>query len=243
MKYRRLANTGVYVSELCLGAMTFGGYGPFQAIGALGQAEADVLVHRALDAGINFFDTANVYSAGQSEEMLGAALGTRRRDVIVATKVRGRMGDGPNEIGLSRVHVLQQCEASLRRLGTDYIDLYQIHGPDPVTDIRETLEALTDLVRAGKVRYIGCSNLSAWQLMQALGLSRQHRLAEFVSTQSYYSATPIPRRGACRSTSRRSTRRGATTSSTSCAMLPARTGSPWPRSPSPGSSTSPRSPA
>ncbi len=187
MKYRRLANTGVYVSELCLGAMTFGGYGPFQAIGALGQAEADVLVHRALDAGINFFDTANVYSAGQSEEMLGAALGTRRRDVIVATKVRGRMGDGPNEIGLSRVHVLQQCEASLRRLGTDYIDLYQIHGPDPVTDIRETLEALTDLVRAGKVRYIGCSNLSAWQLMKALGLSRQHRLAEFVSTQSYYS--------------------------------------------------------
>ena len=187
MKYRRLANTGVYVSELCLGAMTFGGYGPFQAIGALGQAEADALVHRALDAGINFFDTANVYSAGRSEEMLGAALGPRRQDVIVATKVRGRMGDGPNEIGLSRVHVMQQCEASLRRLGTDYIDLYQIHGPDPVTDIRETLEALTDLVRAGKVRYIGCSNLSAWQLMKALGLSRQHRLAAFVSTQSYYS--------------------------------------------------------
>ena len=152
MKYRRLANTGIYVSELCLGAMTFGGYGPFQAIGALGQAEADTLVHRALDAGVNFFDTANVYSAGQSEEMLGAALGPRRRDVIVATKVRGRMGDGPNEIGLSRVHVMQQCEASLRRLGTDYIDLYQIHGPDPQTDIRETLEALTDLVRAGKVR-------------------------------------------------------------------------------------------
>ena len=187
MKYRRLANTGIYVSELCLGAMTFGGYGPFQAIGALGQAEADALVHRALDAGVNFFDTANVYSAGQSEEMLGAALGPRRRDVVVATKVRGRMGDGPNEIGLSRVHIMQQCEASLRRLGTDYIDLYQIHGPDPVTDIRETLEALTDLVRTGKVRYIGCSNLPAWQLMKALGLSRQHGLAEFVSTQSYYS--------------------------------------------------------
>ncbi len=186
MKYRRLANTGIYVSELCLGAMTFGGYGPFQAIGALGQAEADALVHRALDAGVNFFDTANVYSAGQSEEMLGAALGPRRRDVIVATKVRGRMGDGPNEIGLSRAHVMQQCEASLRRLGTDYIDLYQIHGPDPCTDIRETLETLTDLVRAGKVRYIGCSNLPAWQLMKALGVSRQHGLAEFVSTQSYY---------------------------------------------------------
>ena len=186
MKYRRLANTGIYVSELCLGAMTFGGHGPFKAIGALGQTEADALVHRSLDAGVNFFDTANVYSLGQSEEMLGAALGPRRKDVIVATKVRGRMGDGPNEIGLSRVHVMQQCDASLRRLGTDYIDLYQIHGPDPQTDIRETLEALTDLVRAGKVRYIGCSNLPAWQLMKALGLSRQHGLAEFVSTQSYY---------------------------------------------------------
>ena len=186
MKYRRLANTGIYVSELCLGAMTFGGYGPFQAIGALEQAEADALVHRALDAGVNFFDTANVYSAGQSEEMLGAALGPRRRDVIVATKVRGRMGDGPNDIGLSRVHIMQQCEASLKRLGTDYIDLYQIHGPDPQTDIRETLEALTDLVRAGKVRYIGCSNLPPWQLMKALGVSRRHGLAEFVSTQSYY---------------------------------------------------------
>ena len=186
MKYRRLANTGIYVSELCLGAMTFGGHGPFKAIGALGQAEADALVHRALDAGVNFFDTANVYSLGQSEEMLGIALGPRRKDVIVATKVRGRMGDGPNELGLSRVHVMQQCDASLRRLGTDYIDLYQIHGPDPQTDIRETLEALTDLVRAGKVRYIGCSNLPAWQLMKALGVSRQHGLAEFVSTQSYY---------------------------------------------------------
>ncbi|HJN43336.1 MAG: aldo/keto reductase [Acidobacteria bacterium] len=187
MNHRRLANTGIYVSELCLGAMTFGGIGPFQAIGALGQTEADTLVHRSLDAGINFFDTANVYSAGQSEEMLGKALGARRPDVIVATKVRGRMGEGPNQIGLSRVHIMQECDASLRRLGTDYIDLYQIHGHDPVTDIGETLGALNDLVRAGKVRYVGCSNLTAWQLMKALGISRQQGLAEFISTQSYYS--------------------------------------------------------
>jgi aryl-alcohol dehydrogenase-like predicted oxidoreductase len=187
MKYRRLANTGVYVSELCLGAMTFGGTGFFAAIGTLGQSEADALVHRSLDAGINFFDTANVYSVGRSEEMLGKALGARRSDVIVATKVRGRMGEGPNEIGLSRMHIMQQCDASLRRLGTDYIDLYQIHGHDPDTDIQETLGAFTDLVRAGKVRYIGCSNLTAWQLMKALGISRQQGLAEFISTQSYYS--------------------------------------------------------
>ena len=187
MKYRRLANTGIYVSELCLGAMTFGGTGMFEAIGALGQEESNTLVHRSLDAGINFFDTANVYSAGRSEEILGTALGARRPDVIVATKVRGRMGEGPNQIGLSRVHIMQECDASLRRLGTDYIDLYQIHGHDPVTDIQETLGALNDLVRAGKVRYIGCSNLTAWQLMKALGISRQQGLAEFITTQSYYS--------------------------------------------------------
>ena len=187
MKYSLLANTGIYVSELCLGAMTFGGTGVFKAIGTLGQEEADALVHRSLDAGVNFFDTANVYSEGQSEEMLGKALGARRPDVIVATKVRGRMGEGPNQIGLSRVHIMQECDASLRRLGTDYIDLYQIHGHDPKTDIQETLGALNDLVRAGKVRYIGCSNLTAWQLMKALGISRQQGLAEFISTQSYYS--------------------------------------------------------
>ena len=187
MKYRRLAKTGIYVSELCLGAMTFGGGGLFETIGGLGQKEADALVHRSLDAGVNFFDTANVYSAGHSEDMLGTALGARRPDVILATKVRGKMGDGPNQIGLSRVHIMQACDASLRRLRTDYIDLYQIHGHDSVTDIQETLGALNDLVRAGKVRYIGCSNLTAWQLMKALGISRQQGLAEFISTQSYYS--------------------------------------------------------
>ena len=187
MKYRRLANTGIYVSELCLGAMTFGGTGLFETIAGLGQKEADTLVHRSLDAGVNFFDTANVYSVGHSEEMLGTARGARRPDVIVATKVRGKMGDGPNQVGLSRVHSMQEYDASLRRLGTDYIDLYQIHGHDAATDIQETLGALNDLVRAGKVRYIGCSNLTAWQLMKALGISRQQGLAEFISSQSYYS--------------------------------------------------------
>ena len=187
MKHRRLANTGIYVSELCLGAMTFGGTGMFKTIGGLGQKEADTLVHRSLDAGVNFFDTANVYSVGRSEEILGTALGARRPDVIVATKVLGKMGDGPNQVGLSRVHIMQECDASLRRLGTDYIDLYQIHGHDSATDIQETLGALNDLVRAGKVRYIGCSNLTAWQLMKALGISRQQGLAEFISSQSYYS--------------------------------------------------------
>ena len=157
MKYRRLANTGVYVSELCLGAMTFGGQWP--VIGALGQPEADQLVHRSLDAGVNFLDTANVYSLGDSEQILGKALGSKRHDVILATKVRTRMGPGPNQVGLSRLSILQEVEASLTRLGTDYSDLYQIHNVDPETPIEETLAALTNLVRAGKVRYIGCSNL------------------------------------------------------------------------------------
>ncbi len=185
MKYRVLANTGVYVSELCLGAMTFGSQ--WEMIGALGQKEADEMVHRSLDEGINFFDTADMYSAGESEEILGRSLKGRRQDVVIATKVRGRMGPGPNEVGLSRLHIIQGAEASLKRLGTDYIDLYQIHRTDPETDIEETLIALTDLVRAGKVRYLGCSNMEAWELMQALGASERRGLEAFKSTQSYYS--------------------------------------------------------
>ena len=184
MRYRPLANTGVYVSELCLGAMTFGSQ--WEVIGALGQKDADALVHRSIDAGVNFFDTADVYSMGDSEETLGKALASRRPDVVIATKVRGRMGPGANEVGLSRLHIVQAAEASLKRLGTDYIDLYQIHRTDPDTDIEETLIALTDLVRAGKVRYIGCSNLAAWELMKALGISRQRGLEAFKTTQSYY---------------------------------------------------------
>jgi aryl-alcohol dehydrogenase-like predicted oxidoreductase len=185
MKYRPLGNTGVFVSELCLGAMTFGSQ--WAMIGALGQKDADALVHRSLDAGINFFDTADVYSTGESEEILGRSLKGRRQDVVVATKVRGRMGPGANQVGLSRLHIIQAAEASLKRLGTDYIDIYQIHRADPETDIEETLIALTDLVRAGKVRYIGCSNLEAWELMRALGVSSAKGLETFKCTQSYYS--------------------------------------------------------
>ena len=184
MNYRLLGNTGVYLSELCLGAMTFGTQ--WEAIGTLGQKEANALVHRSIDAGVNFFDTADVYSTGESEEILGRALTGRRQDVVIATKVRGRMGSGANDVGLSRLHIIQAAEASLKRLGTDYIDLYQIHRNDPVTDIEETLAALTDLVRAGKVRYIGCSNLPAWQLMKAIGIARQRGLESFKATQSYY---------------------------------------------------------
>src|SRR5207249_2152025 len=166
-KFRQLADTGVFVSELCLGAMTFGGRGQqWQVIGGLDQPEVDAIVHASLDGGINFIDTANVYSAGESETLLGRALAGRRHDVVLATKVRGRMGKGPNQVGLSRLHIMESVEASLTRLGTDYIDLYQIHRFDPLTDIADTLRALDDLVRSGKVRYIGCSNLAAWQVMK-----------------------------------------------------------------------------
>jgi len=188
MKYRQLADTGVFVSELCLGTMTFGGRGQiWEAIGGLDQQGADDLVHRALDAGINFVDTANVYASGESETMLGRALGNRRRDVILATKVRGRMGNQANQVGLSRLHILEAVDASLTRLGTNYIDLYQIHRADVLTNIEDTVRALDDLVRAGKVRYIGCSNLVAWQLMKALGVSKAQGLERFRCTQSYYS--------------------------------------------------------
>jgi aryl-alcohol dehydrogenase-like predicted oxidoreductase len=188
MKYRQLADTGMFVSELCLGTMTFGGVGQiWEAIGGLDQNAADGIVHRALDGGINFVDTADVYSAGESEVMVGKALGGRRQDVVLATKVRGRMGKGPNQVGLSRLHIMRAAEASLERLATDYIDLYQIHRFDPLTGVDDTLRALDDLVRAGKVRYVGCSNLAAWQLMKALAVSREQRLERFKCTQSYYS--------------------------------------------------------
>ncbi|WP_223640669.1 aldo/keto reductase [Corallococcus sp. EGB] len=187
MHYRPLGRTGLFVSELCFGAMTFGGEGYWKNIGQQGQAEADALVGRCLDAGINFFDTANVYSYGQSEELLGKALAARRSQVVLATKVRGRMGPGQNEVGLSRYHVFDSVHASLKRLGTDHIDLLQIHGYDAATPLDETLRALDDLVRQGKVRYLGASNLAAWQLMKALGLSDHRGLSRFESLQAYYS--------------------------------------------------------
>lgn len=189
MKYNLLGNTGLKVSELCLGTMTFGGQGMWTAIGALPQDEANELVKQSVDAGINFIDTANVYSEGLSEMMTGQAirdLGLKRDDLVIATKVRGTIGTGINNSGLTRKHILQQANESLTRLNMDYIDLYQIHGFDPLTPIEETLEALDTLVKSGKVRYIGCSNLAAWQIMKALGISAQQHLAKFVSLQAYY---------------------------------------------------------
>ncbi len=187
MNHRSLGRTGLRVSEICFGTMTFGGEGVYQHIGTTAQAEADRLVGVCLDAGINFFDTADTYSMGRAEEILGKALGKRRRDVVLATKVRGRVGMGPNDVGLSRGHILDSIENSLRRLGTDYVDLYQIHGFDAETPWEETLRALDDLVRTGKVRYVGASNLAAWQLMKALGVSQRDGLERFATIQSYYS--------------------------------------------------------
>lgn len=189
MKYNLLGNTGLKVSELCLGAMTFGGRGFWTAIGTLAQDQVNNLIKQSFDSGINFIDTANVYSEGLSEQMTGQAirdLGLKRDDLVIATKVRGKMGEGPNDTGLSRKHILQQADESLYRLKMDYIDLYQIHGFDPQTPLVETLEALDSLVKCGKVRYIGCSNLAAWQIMKALGISAQEHLSRFVSLQAYY---------------------------------------------------------
>lgn len=187
MKMRFLGNTGIKVSPLCFGTMTFGGEGQWENIGKINQELADEMVGLAIESGINFFDTADIYSEGRSEEMLGKALGEKRKEVIVATKCRFQMGNGPNNVGLSRHHIINACEGSLRRLGTDYIDLYQVHLFDPHTPLEETLRALDDLVRQGKVRYIGCSNFSGWQLMKALATSEKMGVEKFVSLQAYYS--------------------------------------------------------
>jgi aryl-alcohol dehydrogenase-like predicted oxidoreductase len=189
MKYNFLGNTGLKVSELCLGTMTFGGKGYWTAIGELPQQAVDDIMKRSIDAGINFIDTANVYSEGLAEELTGKSirnLGLKRDDLVIATKVRGKMGEGPNEIGLSRKHIMQQVDESLKRLNVDYIDLYQIHGYDALTPIEDTVRTLDDLVKSGKVRYIGCSNITAWQLMKSLAFSAHHNLAKFVSLQAYY---------------------------------------------------------
>jgi aryl-alcohol dehydrogenase-like predicted oxidoreductase len=189
MNYRLLGKTGVYVSELTLGTMTFGGKGFWEVIGKLGASEAEAFIATALDAGVNMIDTADVYSEGESEKLVGAALDSLKRPrdrIIVATKVRGRTGPGPNETGLSRKHIFDSVDASLKRLRLDYIDLYQIHGADLITSIEETLRALDDIVRSGKVRYIGYCNLPAWQAMKAIAYSEAHNLARFVSAQMYY---------------------------------------------------------
>ena len=187
MKMRLLGNSGLKVSEICFGAMTFGGKGYWKVIGELEQKDANELVNLSLDSGVNFFDTADVYSEGLSEEMLGKALGNHRKEIILATKVRGRTGKGPNDVGLSRHHIIENCNASLKRLWTDYIDLYQLHSFDPFTPQEETLRALDDLVRAGKVRYIGASNHTGWQLMKALAISDKQNLEKFITLQAYYS--------------------------------------------------------
>jgi aryl-alcohol dehydrogenase-like predicted oxidoreductase len=189
MKHRPLGRTGLYVTEICLGTATFGGQGWWKVWGEVDQASATQLVERALAAGVNFIDTADVYAEGHSERILGQALRelkVKREDLIIATKVRGRAGPGPNNVGLSRGHIMTSVEASLKRMGLDYIDLYQVHGADLVTPIEETMKALDNLVTRGLVRYIGASNMAAWQIMKALGLSRQYNYARFETVQSYY---------------------------------------------------------
>jgi aryl-alcohol dehydrogenase-like predicted oxidoreductase len=180
MEYRSLGRTGVMVSPLCLGAMNFGGPTP--------EDESIRIIHRALDAGINFIDTANVYNAGESERIIGKALreSGKRDQVVLATKVHGRMGEGPNDQGNSRYHIMKACEDSLRRLQTDHIDLYQLHRPSLTIPQDETLRALDDLVRQGKVRYIGCSTFPAWMVMEAIAISERMGLARFISEQPPY---------------------------------------------------------
>ncbi|KTC79601.1 aldo/keto reductase [Legionella cherrii] len=190
MEYKTLGNTGLLVSTLCLGTMTFGGKGFWETVGAVDQAGVDNLIKASIDAGINFFDTADIYSEGESERLLGNSLknlNIARKDVVIATKVYGRVGQGYNDIGASRGHIMDAVDASLRRLNTEYIDLYQIHGNDPITPIEETLRALDTLVQQGKVRYIGCSNWQAWKIAKALGISQFKNLARFDTLQAYYS--------------------------------------------------------
>ncbi|MDB6091404.1 MAG: aldo/keto reductase [Gammaproteobacteria bacterium] len=191
MRMKKLGNTGLLVSEICLGTMTFGNReGMYAAIGQLQQNEVDEIVRAAFDRGINFIDTADVYHGGQAELMTGQAvrnLGLTREQFVLATKVFGRMGPGPNQSGLSRAWILREVDESLKRLQLDYIDLYQIHGHDPLTPLEETLDALNDCVRAGKVRYLGLCNLPAWMIAKALWISDRQGLARFESVQAYYS--------------------------------------------------------
>ncbi len=189
MHYNKLGHTGLFVSELCLGTMTFGSTAQLQNFGEVQQEEADALVRRALEAGINFLDTADIYSGGQSERITGQALknlGIKREEVIVASKVFGEVGSGPNARGSSRAHIMDAVRASLKRLQLDYLDLYQLHGFDPATPIEESLGALDDLVKQGLVRYTGVSNWAAWQIAKAVGISQSRGWAKFASLQAYY---------------------------------------------------------
>lgn len=187
MEYRQLGRSGLKVSALSLGTMTFGGQGKFAKTGTTDVSEARNQIAMCIDAGINLFDTADVYSAGQSEEILGQALGSQRHEVLIASKARFPMGSGPNDAGLSRHHLIRACEASLKRLNTDYLDLYQLHEWDGITPVEETLRALEDLVSSGKVRYTGLSNFSGWHLMKHLGSAERLGLVRPVSQQIHYS--------------------------------------------------------
>lgn len=189
MRMKKFGRTGLVVSEICLGTMTFGGDGIWKVVGEQGQGEADALVKGALDAGVNFIDTANVYSNGQSEAILGQSirnLGLNRDQIVIATKLHGRMGPGPNESGQSRAQILSAIDKSLQRLQLDHVDLYQTHGFDPLTPIEETMEALNDVVRAGKARYVGFCNLPAWKVAKANAYADRRGFARYESAQVYY---------------------------------------------------------
>jgi len=187
MEYRQLGKSGFKVPVLSYGTATFGGGPGFEQWGTTGVQEATRLVDLCLEAGVTMFDSADIYSAGAAEEVLGGAIKGRRNQVIISTKGTFRFGKGPNDVGSSRAHLIEACEGSLRRLGTDYIDLYQLHGFDALTPVEEVLHALDDLVRAGKIRYIGCSNFSGWHLMKSLAVSEKFGLARYVAHQAYYS--------------------------------------------------------
>lgn len=186
MIYRYLGNSGLQVSALCFGAMTFTGENGWKHVGSLGQKEADEIIAYCIDKGVNFFDTADIYSSGESEKILGKALGTKRKDAVICTKVGFRIGDGVNDTGCSRSRIMRGCEESLRRLGTDYIDLYLIHAYDPAVPLEETMQGLNDLVREGKVRYVGCSNFTGWQLMKAAMISRENGWPKLINVQVLY---------------------------------------------------------
>lgn len=190
MKYNFLGNTGLVVSELCFGTMTFGGKGYWEAIGKVQQQEVNELMKTVIDSGINFIDTANVYSYGESEKMLGQSikdLGINRNDLVIATKVRGRMSQGLNNVGLSRYHIFQSVDESLQRLQLDHIDVLYVHGVDPKTPVEEIVRSLNDIVLTGKVRYVAVCNWPAWMVMKALGIAEKHGWNKFVGMQYYFS--------------------------------------------------------
>jgi aryl-alcohol dehydrogenase-like predicted oxidoreductase len=190
VKYNQMGNTGLFVSEICLGTMTFGGQGMFKIVGEVDQKGATEIVSKSLEAGVNFLDTADVYSMGNSEKLTGQALkdiGIKRSDVVIATKCYGRTGKGPNDIGASRGHIMDAVARSLDRLQTDHIDLYQIHANDIVTPVEETMRALDDLVSRGMVRYAGVSNWQAWKIMKSQSIAAHHGWARFETLQAYYS--------------------------------------------------------